>query len=160
MNWAVFTRFPRVILAVSVSVWMAGGCLFGCSNMHAMAAEEVQSDAAAVSGESCHSARSHDCCTKPKSQKNSVTPASHRPVALSHSSALTGLTRGLNECPLVMNSRAVTAKSSGSVPEPDRVQAAVLPALAERREQAEVTTGSAYLPNRGPTHLRNCVFLI
>jgi len=160
MNWAVFNRFPRLILAVSVSVWMAGGCLFGCSNMNAMAGEVAQSDAAAVSGESCHSAHSHDCCTKPKSQKHSVNQPAPPSPTTSHSSALTGLPRGLNECPLITNSRAVTSKSSGSVPEPDRVPVAVLPALAEHRKQTEVITSSAYLPNRGPTHLRNCVFLI
>jgi len=146
MNWAVFNRFPRLILAVSVSVWMAGGCLFGCSNMNAMAGEVAQSDAAAVSGESCHS--------RPGPTSRTASPTT------SHSSALTGLPRGLNECPLVTNSRAVTSKSSGSVPEPDRVPVAVLPALAEHRKQTEVITSSAYLPNRGPTHLRNCVFLI
>jgi len=44
MNSTLAIKFSRLALAISVSVWMAGGCLFGCGNTQAMAAEVAASE--------------------------------------------------------------------------------------------------------------------
>lgn len=187
MYLALVSKAARLLLAVSVSVWMAGGCLFGCSNGEVMAAE-VSSDAnessAAVSGESCDRTRQHDCCTRPnvqnpKAKKQAArqnratetgpgiratqatglaTRTSNR-LATSQS-ALTGLPHGMKDCPLMTNATAVTAKSNGNLPDPSPSSIAVLPAIRNTSEQIQFTPVRSYLPNRGPTHLRCCVFLI
>jgi hypothetical protein len=157
MNPALFAKFTRLLLALSVSLWMAAGCLFGCSNMQAMAVEVAEASAVAVAGESCHSAAAHDCCTKPQAAKQEA-----RTVASSSTEkeALTTARRGMKDCPLMVNTTAITAKSSGNMPEPGRTPLALLPRIESQTEPAQVTIVSSYRPNRGPTHLRCCVFLI
>src|SRR5690349_6048029 len=59
----------RFLLSVSVSIWMAGGCLFGCSS--AMGAD-VPSASPKVENQSCHAKHSHDCCATAKSKKRIV----------------------------------------------------------------------------------------
>lgn len=178
MSLALVNKAARLLLAVSVSVWMAGGCLFGCSNGEVMAAE-VSSDgnesSAAVSGESCDRTRQHDCCTRPNAQKpkarkqvarqtkaKQATGQTPRTTAgpATGSSALTALPHGMKDCPLMTNATAVTAKSNGNLPDPGQSSIAVLPAVKNTSEQSEFTPVRSYLPNRGPTHLRCCVFLI
>lgn len=158
MNSALANKFTRLVLAISVSVWMAGGCLFGCGNIQVMTAEIAPSIETAVSGESCDAARSHDCCAKPA---KTVTRARTR--STSHGAAteaLAAVPHGMKDCPLMMSATAITAKSSGNLPDPGRAPVALLPGLESTSEQTQVTIGSSYLPNRGPTHLRCCVFLI
>lgn len=177
MYLALVNKAARLLLAVSVSVWMAGGCLFGCSNGEVMAAEvspEGNESSAAVSGESCDRTRQHDCCTRPNVQKPKVrkqvarqssatraTGQAARTTGLTTSpSVLTGLPHGMKDCPLMTNATAVTAKSNGNLPDPGPSSIAVLPAVKNTNEQIEFTPVRSYLPNRGPTHLRCCVFLI
>lgn len=184
MYLALVNKAARLLLAVSVSVWMAGGCLFGCSNGEVMAAEispEGNEASAAVSGESCDRTRQHDCCTRPNAQKPKArkqvarqtratatrpttrtnTGVATSPSALTPSpSALTGLPHGMKDCPLMTNGTAITAKSNGNLPDPGPSSIAVLPAVKNTSEQVEFTPARSYLPNRGPTHLRCCVFLI
>ena len=185
MYLALVNKATRLLLAVSVSVWMAGGCLFGCSNGEVMAAEvspEGTESSAAVSGESCDRTRQHDCCTRPNVQKpkakkqvtrqtratQAIGPATRTTTGLATNrsalttspSALTGLPHGMKDCPLMTNATAVTAKSNGSLPDPGLSSIAVLSVVKNTSEQTEFTPVRSYLPNRGPTHLRCCVFLI
>ncbi len=166
---ALFSKIPRVLLAFIVSVWMAGGCLFGCSNMQAMGAETVESSDIVVEDESCEPAAAHSCCTKPKQAKqpanqpvSNAAPITTRKEALptAPSGTLTTAPRGMADCPLMVNTTAVTSKSSGNMPEPGRTPVALLPRIESQLEQAPVTIATSYQPNRGPTHLRCCVFLI
>jgi len=171
MNYSLVIKASRLLLALSVSVWMAGGCLFGCSNGEVMAAEvspDANESSAAVSGESCNRNRQHDCCTRPNAAKAKVKkqiarrtrPAQTIPGSALATSALTGLPHGMKDCPLMTNATAVTAKSNGNLPDPGHSSVAVLSAIKTTSEQIEFTPVHSYVPDRGPTHLRCCVFLI
>jgi hypothetical protein len=165
MRSALFSKVPRVLLAFIVSVWMAGGCLFGCSNMQVLAAETVDPSTTIVEGDSCEPAAAHSCCTKPEARKQRVrtkTPVTTQKEApvTTQSGSLTTAPRGMSDCPLMINGTAVTAKSSGNVPEPGRTPVALLPRIENQIAQAPVISTFSYQPNRGPTHLRCCVFLI
>ena len=169
MNLTLVIKASRLMLALCVSVWMAGGCLFGCSGSDAQAAE-VSSDAnassAAVSDESCNMSRQHDCCTRPNAQKQKrQKPKPQKQIARRwtqpiDSSALTGLQHGMQDCPLMTYGTAVTVKSSGNLPDPGSASVAVLPTIRDSSEEIQFTPVRSYLPNRGPTHLRLCVFRI
>lgn len=165
MKSALFIKFSRVLLAFIVSVWMAGGCLFGCSNMQAMGAEAIDPNTTVVEGDSCELAAAHSCCTKPKEAKQPVRRAA--PVTTRTESpsttpgeTLTPAPRKMGDCPLMASRTAINAKSSGNMPEPGRTPVALLPRFESQIEQAPVLSTSSYRPNRGPTHLRCCVFLI
>jgi hypothetical protein len=173
MKQTLVIKASRLLLALSVSVWMAGGCLFGCSNGEVMAAEvspDAKESSAAVSGESCNRNRQHDCCTRPNAAKAKVKkqiarrnrPAQAIPgsALATSSSALTGLPHGMKDCPLMTNATAVTAKSNGNLPDPGGAPVVVLPTIRHTSEQTVFTPNRSYVPNRGPTHLRCCVFLI
>jgi hypothetical protein len=153
MSLLVSLKAVRLLLAISVSVWLAGGCLFGCSNT-AMAAHAVVAPAAAASGESCHAARSHDCCSK---QKQATAKLNRAETAL----ALNAIPRGsMKDCPLVVNATAVPTKKSSNAPDPGRTTAAALPRVESTGELVKNQFVASFLPNRGPTYLRCCVFLI
>lgn len=164
MLLTLVSKAARLLLAVSVSVWMAGGCLFGCSNNEVLAADVKPDDSsAAVSGDSCNRSRQHDCCTrpnaqKPKPQKSKTIARRQNPAT--DASALTSLPHSMKDCALMTNATAVTSKSNGSLPDPGHSSVAVLPAIKHTTQQAEFKPVRSYLPNRGPTHLRCCVFLI
>jgi hypothetical protein len=158
---AVFSnKAVRLLLAVSVSIWMAGGCMFGCANS-TMGAEVTESSENVVdAGNSCHAKRSHDCCT-------AVKPKPKKRVRSSLKQQLTGVLsfvpapRGMmNECPLVVNSTAVTSKNSTHVPDPGRGPIGALPSFEKQIAHTNNTIVAPFLPDRGPTHLRCCVFLI
>jgi hypothetical protein len=127
----------RLLLAVSVSIWMAGGCMFGCANS-TMGAEVSQSSEHLIhAGMSCHAKRSH--------ASGSFIPS---PSGM------------MNECPLVVNSTAVTSKNSTGVPDPGRGPVTALPSFEKQIAYTDNTLVAPFLPDRGPTHLRCCVFLI
>jgi hypothetical protein len=153
-------RIVRLLLSVSLSVWMAGGCLFGCSSS-AMGAEVVtgteSSTQAVESGASCHAKHSHDCCatTKPK-KRIASTSRQLEGVA----SFIPAPRSAMKDCPLVVNSTAATSKSSSYLPDPGRAPTAFLPQFDKLTELPDNTLVVPFLPNRGPTHLRCCVFLI
>jgi hypothetical protein len=156
----LFIKFPRVLLAVIVSIWMAGGCLFGC-NMQAMGAEtvglpEIDSRATVVEGDTCEPPAAHSCCTKPKQAAQPQQSA--QPSVPGET--LTTAPRGMADCPLMVNTTAVTSRSSGNVPEPARTPVALSPKIESQVEQVPLPITSSFRPNRGPTHLRCCVFLI
>ena len=108
----------RLVLAVSVSIWMAGGCLFGCGN-NAMGAEVGEGNANLVeAGDSCHAKRAHDCCTASKPKTQAVTNLKQQ---LADVASFVPAPRGtMKDCPLIVNSTAVTSKSSAHVPDPGR----------------------------------------
>jgi len=129
----------RLLLAASVSIWMAGGCMFGCAST-AMSAEMAQRPENVIeAGMSCHAKHS------PVAGMPSFVPSPH------------GM---MNECPLVVNSTAVTSKNSTHVPDPGRDPAAALPSFEKQIAHTDNTLVAPFRPDRGPTHLRCCVFLI
>ncbi|HEY2962700.1 MAG TPA: hypothetical protein VGJ37_09820 [Pyrinomonadaceae bacterium] len=141
MKPVLLSRSTRLALAVSVSLWMMGGCLFGCSNTQVVAAEVTQSVHA-----------QHSCCTRPKAATRLRNPTPKQ--------ALTGVSRGLKECPFMVNATAITTKSGVNSTDPVYTVVALLPNVERRSEKASLSLDHSYLPNRGPTHLRCCVFLI
>jgi hypothetical protein len=160
MGLFLSTKVVRLILSVSVSIWMAGGCLFGCSN--SVMAHEADSSANVVeAGESCHAMPSHDCCAAKKPKKQSQNQVVTTSKQLSEVQFFGPTPRGMmNDCPLVVNATAATSKTITHVPDPGRVSVAVLPRFEKQTAQPDNIHVVEFLPNRGPTHLRCCVFLI
>jgi hypothetical protein len=131
----------RFLLAFSVSLWMAGGCVFGCSNTTAMAAESEHEAQTVAAVSSCHAKHA-------KQQPQGVASFAPAPREM------------MKDCPLVVNATAVTAKNSDHLPGPGRVSVAALPLVENTTRHSNISYVCEYLPNRGPTHLRCCVFLI
>lgn len=153
-------KVVRLLLAASVSIWMAGGCLFGCSS-GVMAAEAPAASVPAVeSGESCHAARAHDCCSAKKTKKPQKQLARKAPQPEGRTSFAPAPRGSMKDCPLVVNATAAPAKSSTHVPDPARTPIAALPQVERQMQAVDNTFVVQFLPNRGPTHLRCCVFLI
>lgn len=151
------SKAVRLLLAISVSIWMAGGCLFGCSNT-AMGAEVAPASANVVeAGNSCHAKHSHDCCAAGKSKPKKLVASNLKPDASSFVPSPRGM---MNECPLVVNSTAVSSKQSTHLADPGRGPVAALPSFDKQTEHTDHNLVASFLPNRGPTHLRCCVFLI
>src|SRR5215207_189628 len=93
------TSAVRLFLAASVSIWMAGGCLFGCSSS-AMAHEADDSAQTIVADESCHASHSHDCCATKKPEKQ-IARTSNQPAA---GPSFVPVPQGMmKDCPLVVN---------------------------------------------------------
>jgi hypothetical protein len=128
----------RLLLAVSVSIWMAGGCMLGCSNSTMGAAMTQSSENVIDTGHSCHAKRSN-------ANVPSFVPS---PQGM------------MTDCPLVVNSTAVTSKNSIHVPDPGRGPITALPGFEKQIAHADNTLVAPFLPDLGPTHLRCCVFLI
>ena len=156
MSFLVSLKVVRLLLTVSVSIWLAGGCLLGCGNA-AMAAQS-EDDQAAVEAPSCHAAQQHHCCSKPKHAKRSTID----PKLTESLLALASFPRGvMNDCPLAMSATAITAKAnSNNSPESDHARKPELPFVAGNRELPQKHFADPLVPNRGPTYLRCCVFLI
>jgi len=114
--------------------------MFGCANT-AMGAEVAQSSKSVMSaGHSCHAKHSQQLAGV-----LSFVPSPHEMM---------------NECPLVVNSTAVTSKNSTHVPDPGRGPIAALPNFEKQIAHTDNTLVAPFLPARGPTYLRCCVFLI
>ncbi len=139
---------------------MAGGCLFGCSG-NAMAQEPEDSAQTVVADESCHAVRAHDCCATKKPKKQIARGSQQSKAVASFVPAFAPTPRGMmKDCPLVVNATAATSKNSGHMPDPARGPVAVLPFVETTSEQVGTFLVVPFLPNRGPTYLRCCVFLI
>ena len=150
-------KVVQLSLSISVSIWMAGGCLFGCSNM-TMAAETDDSALTIEAGESCQAPRSgHDCCASQKPGKRSTRTIKQPEGLLSFAPTPSGM---MNDCPLVTNATAATSKNSSHVPDPGRASVATLPQLERQNQTPDNAHVVPFQPNRGPTHLLCCVFLI
>lgn len=156
MTFLVSLKVIRLLLTVSVSIWLAGGCLLGCGNM-AMAAAQNGDEQTAVEAESCHSAQEHHCCSKPQPVKQSAID----PKLTESLLALASVPRGLmTDCPLAMSATAIIAKANSNPPDSDQTTKAELPLTAGHREMRQKHFVTPLNPNRGPTYLRCCVFLI
>lgn len=157
MSFLVSLKVVRWLLAVSVSLWLAGGCLFGCGNTAMAAQLSSEVNQPAVEGEGCHARHSHDCCAKPK-------PARQSKVKVNPNQQLAGassLPRGsLSDCPLMIGATAVVSKTSSNSPEFVGAATAALTRPVSYGELPQRHIVDPFLPNRGPTYLRCCVFLI
>jgi len=150
-------KVVRLLLVITVSIWIAGGCLFGCSNS-VMATDAVEDSVPTIeAGESCHSAQSHDCCAAKKPKKQ-VVHNSRQPVGLP--SFAPGPHDMMKDCPLAVNATAATSNNSAHTSDPGRTPVAVLPSFEKQTTRVDNNSVVSFLPNRGPTHLRCCVFLI
>ena len=149
-------KLARLLLAFSVSFWMAGaGCLWGCSNT-AMASDMRElNQQPAVASHSCH-ARTHDCCAKKSGNKTASLTAPSTVLSL-----LGVQSDGMmKDCALVVNANAAVSKAttdlsdSAELPiaDPTKIEGSIK--LVDHR-----STPIQFL-NRGPTYLRFCVFLI
>lgn len=141
MFGVVSIKAVRLLLSVAVSTWMAGACLIGCGT--AMGAEPELAVQTIVA-ESCHARHSASDLKQPAG----VPTFAPGPRGM------------IKDCPLVMNATAATSKNTGHVPEPGRAPVSALPIIESKTEHPNISHVVAYLPNRGPTHLRCCVFLI
>ena len=150
-------RFVRLLLAFTISIWIAGGCLFGCSN-GVLAADVVDDSVPTVEvGESCHAMQPHHCCAAPKAKKKAVHNV-RQPLGLP--AVVPGPRDLMTDCPLAMNATAVTSKNSTQGSDPARISTADLPSFEKRTTSTDNISVVTFLPNGGPTHLRCCVFLI
>jgi hypothetical protein len=149
----------RLLLAVSVSIWMAGGCLFGCANT-TMGAEVSHESQNSVAAASCHTKRSHDCCTATKPKTKKPVPSNFKQQLASVRSFVPDPRGMMNECPLVVNATAATSKNSTHLPDPVRGAIAALPSFEKETDYTDNTLVVSFLLDHGPTHLRCCVFLI
>jgi hypothetical protein len=145
MSFLVSVKVVRLLLAISVSVWLAGGCLFGCGNM-AMAADRASEP---NQYESCHA--------KPKQAKQRKANSNLNEKLAGISSFPRGR---VTECPLMIGATAVVSKSSSNSPDLAGAKTAALPLAVNGSELPLRHIGDPFLPNRGPTYLRCCVFLI
>lgn len=157
MSLFLSNKLVRLLLTISVSVWMAGGCLFGCSNSAMAAGLDEDSIPTIEAGESCHSAQAHHCCTAKKAKKQVVLNL-RQPVGLP--SFAPGPRDMMKDCPLAVNATAATSKSGTHASDPGRTPEAVLPSFEKQTTRVDNVSVVSFLPNRGPTHLRCCVFLI
>jgi hypothetical protein len=158
MSFLVSLKVVRLLLAVCVSVWLAGGCMFGCGNA-AMAAQtrSDESSETAIEADSCHSAQAHHCCSKPKPAKQRTID----PKLTESLLALSSVPRGMmSDCPLAVNATAVTSKNNSNAPDASHATKAELPLAATNGELPQQHVVAPLRSNRGPTYLRCCVFLI
>ena len=160
MSYLVSLKVVRVLLAVSVSVWLAGGCVLGCGNA-AMAAQngDDRANQTAVEGESCHAVQAHHCCSKAKAkpaQQSKIDPKLTESLL-----ALASVPRGMmSDCPLAMGATAITSKAYRNSTEAPAATNAELPLATGNGESPQKYFVAPLAPNRGPTYLRCCVFLI
>ena len=142
----------RLLLSVSVSIWMAGGCLFGCAT-GAMGAEPAQ-ETVVEDGSSCHAMPSHHSAKSTKRRTSNLKLLEGVAFFVPAPSGM------MKDCPLGVNANAATSKSSANFPEPARGPVAALPSFEKQSFQPDYPHVIPLLHNRGSTHLRCCVFLI
>jgi hypothetical protein len=178
-------RIVRIVLAVTVALWMAGaGCMLGCENNVAAAAassetQQFTSSTIVASGDAC-AAHSRDCCARHRSanesthgSKHGVEPATNpalksgksaaKPADRSASalaSSLETTPSNMDSCPLAVNATAALSKVGR---EHSNSVYAVTPVNASLSNSTFPTIALSpplRLPNRGHTYLHCCVFLI
>ena len=156
----VTKRVARVFLVVSVSLWMAGaGCMWGCSNMTGSAQSQSapsQDQTTVVAAASCH-AKTHECCAKGGQEQASASSPETALLTL-----LSSLPQGMMEdCPLAIRASAVSTSKSTESTLDLTVSSPVQPSRIDKPDNLIVfSTVPTQFLNRGPTYLRNCVFLI
>jgi len=157
MTAPVSVRIFRTLLALSVSLWIAGaGCMLGCGN-GTIAAAQRERNQTVIAGPSCHRP-SHDCCSRAKSSSTvTIEKTSERTSSLL--SAVPERTMG--ECPLAVNATAVIAsKAKHHTPEQARTFRTEPSAVDSINQYVDWSPPPIRFLNRAPTYLRCCVFLI
>jgi hypothetical protein len=154
-------KIARLVLALSVSFWMAGaGCMLGCGNSVSAAegviAESADAPQVVIAGDACASAHSHDCCAKQRSRKTTAKRSSNPEVLL----AAVPSPMGMEGCPLAVNSTAAISKPSSDQSIPDTALVDSRPLIQGAGRRSNIASTSPLVPNRGPTYLLCCVFLI
>jgi len=148
-------KVVRLVLSLSVSIWMAGGCLFGCAT-GVMAVEPAQ-ESAVEHGASCHAVNSHHSFKSSKPKKRTTSGLKLLEGVAYFVPGPQGM---MKDCPLRVNATAATSKSSTSLPDSERGPVTGLPSFEKQSRQPEYPPAVPFLHNRGSTHLRCCVFLI
>ena len=150
------TRICRILLATCVSLWLAGaGCLFGCSYDQTAVVEARAASNVVVSGSSCHAMRSHDCCAT-KHQ-----PKSDRSAAQLQKLLLNALPSGMmSDCPLAVNQIAAVSQVKNDSPGVVSPHSSALLAVDLAKVNRRAASTPLSIPNKGPTHVLHCVFLI
>lgn len=160
MSFLVSLKVVRLLLAVCVSVWLAGGCLMGCGNA-AMAAQPAQSAQAAAEGDSCQTAHAHDCCAKPEPKQSEPKESKIGPKLTESVLSLASVPRGMmSDCPLAVSATAIAAKNNSNTPDSTQTTHPEISPTADHGELPRKHVVAPLLSNRGPTYLRCCVFLI
>ena len=156
MNSLRSFRTIRFLLATCVSLWLAGaGCLFGCSySPDAVVQASTSANTPAVSGPSCHAMRSHESCAK-KPQTKHDQPAKQLQQLLVNA-APSGM---MSDCPLAVNQTAAVSQVQSDATA-FLSHHSPLPRIAFANINARAGSAPLSIPNRGPTHVLHCVFLI
>src|SRR5687768_3117990 len=157
-----FIKLVRLILATSLSLWVAGaGCILGCEGMIASAASggsiesthhSEQGPTVVASGHACSSGeakKAHDCCKKNAVKAKPAKPLKNVDVKLFE---LSGSSSGaMNSCPLAVSRASAVAKTreSDSNSAPVATQS-ILPGLNSAELTAPLSS-PLRLPNRGHT---------
>lgn len=151
----------RLVLAVSVSVWMAGaGCLLGCSKeTQASSLTTTNSAETVVAEDSCASSGPHDCCAK-NANKQTQPPN----VASKASSDKLQLgpvpTRMSESCPMALSAEAIVSKVRSYTSQAVLTQHLRAPLVRVASGAVDAALNQPNHFNRGPTYLRCCAFLI
>ena len=166
MSFLSSRKTLRLMLAVTVALWMAGaGCMLGCENMVSAAANNRMSSATladvVVAGDACASVHSHDCCAKRAAKPISNKSSASTDVAGTDAALRFGASSSMMDgCPLAVNATAALSKArydQSSVHVAARASSVAIP---NSLEQTIALSPLPRLPNRGHTYLRCCVFLI
>ena len=151
----------RLVLAASVSVWMAGaGCLLGCSNeTQASSLTPPSSAETVVAEDSCASSGSHDCCAK-KAHKQ-AQPSNTSSKAHPDKPQLGPVpTRMTESCPMALAAAAIVSKVRSDTSHAVLTRPVRASFAHYSSGPVDVAFNQPNLFNRGPTYLRCCVFLI
>ena len=152
-------KILRFLLVITVSLWMAGaGCWMGCRNEAQASSLNLQSSTETiVAQDSCASA-SHHCCARNKARQTSAS----NPVDVQLQHQLLALPSPMfGNCPMAVNASAVSVKVGTELSKAPLTRAVETP-TADTSSVSRTYFGfdQPHLLNRGPTHLRCCVFLI
>jgi hypothetical protein len=157
-------RILRVVLALTVALWMGGaGCMFGCENMTTAAASSetrTLSLSIVASGDACSAMQSHDCCARHGKKSAAKTEADTSSDAALGPPQFSGTSQTIIDCPLAANAVVALAKSSFEQTSVALSVTGAKNSFSESPEPARSSARSLRLPNRGHTYLCCCVFLI
>lgn len=161
MRFLPIRNIVRLVLAATVSVWMAGaGCLLGCTKeAQASSLTAGSLGETVVTEASCGSAGSHDCCAK-KAHKQ-VQPPNTSSKAPTDKLPLGPVPTLISEsCPMALSAAAIVSKVRSDTSHPVLARPVRAPFVHNATEPVDVAFNQPNLFNRGPTYLRCCVFLI
>lgn len=140
---------------------MAGaGCLFGCSNeTHAASTVSAESTETVVAEDSCASSHSHDCCAKKKAH-HATAPKNNPQIDPTESLLQVDESLMIESCPMAVNASAIVSKSRAKISKAAVAKTIEAPLPSTVIAIASRNVERPSVPNRGPTYLRCCVFLI